>query len=65
VAGRAHAGALGLIGATKTVEFLQPGGSVKDRAAYAAITRALERGTLRGGQTRARPPLRGRHVGGQ
>jgi len=57
-------GALALIGATRTVvievpggtivakaEYLQPGGSVKDRAALAAIERARDRGMLRPGQT--------------
>ena len=57
-------GALALIGATRAVvlevaggrivakaEYLQPGGSVKDRAALAAIEGARERATLRPGGT--------------
>ena len=59
-----EAGALALIGATRhaiftvpggrivaKAEYLQPGGSVKDRAALFAIVRARERGALRTGQT--------------
>jgi cysteine synthase A len=59
-----NAGVLSLIGGTRTVEidvpggriaakaeFLQPGGSVKDRAARAAIESARARGSLRPGQT--------------
>jgi cysteine synthase A len=33
------------------LEFVQPGGSVKDRAAYACITGAIKKGILKPGQT--------------
>ena len=59
-----NAGVLSLIGGTRTVEidvpggriaakaeFLQPGGSVKDRVGMAMIAEAEQRGVLRPGGT--------------
>lgn len=33
------------------LEYMQPGGSVKDRAAFAVVTGAIKRGILKPGQT--------------